>query len=89
MKITRKRFMESALVMIAGAVVVNLPSSEGNAMMQRIVNLQDMVGANVFQKAGLHKLSEHEQMILADWINDYMNQITKSVEAECQKKKIR
>lgn len=89
MKITRKRFIESALVMIAGAVVVNMPSSEGNAMMQRIVSLRDMVGENVFQKAGLHKLSEHEQMVLAEWINDYMNQITRSVEAECKKKQTR
>lgn len=89
MKMTRKQFMESALVMVAGAFVANMPSSEGNAMMQRIVSLRDMVGENVFQKAGLHKLSEHEQMALADWINDYMNQITRSVEAECQKKKTR
>ncbi len=86
MKITRKLFLEGSLVMLASAVLTGVSYKEGNAMMQRVVNLRDMVGPNVYQKAGLHKLSETERMALSDWINDYMNQISKSIEEDCRKK---
>ena len=89
MKITRKLFLEASLAMLASMTLTGLSYKEGNAMMQRVVSLRDMVGPNVFQNAGLHKLSENEQMALADWINNYMNQISKSIEEDCLKRQNR
>lgn len=89
MKITRNLFLKGSLALAASAILGNLSSSEGAVMMQRIINLRDIVGPDVYQRAGLHKLSENEQMALADWINDYMNQLTKSVEENCRKSQVK
>lgn len=89
MNITRKLFLEGSLAMVASAMLTGLSYKEGNTMMQRVISLRDMVGPDVYQRASLHKLSETEQMALADWINNYMNQISKSIEEDCLKRQNR
>lgn len=49
------------------------------------MTLEQTVGSEVFQKAGLAKLTPEEQFELAAWIRDYTKQIADYVEAQCRR----
>jgi hypothetical protein len=57
----------------------------GAEVTTRVVTLEDMMGKDTFRKAGLQKLSDAEQLVLTEWINDYMNTLLKSVEEDCRR----
>ena len=58
---------------------------ERSAMTTKILTLEDMVGSEVYRKAGLQKLTDAEQTAFANWINEYMKFIAKSVEDDCRR----
>jgi len=49
------------------------------------MTLEQRVGSEVYQLAGLAKLSPEEQWALADWLRDYTREITAYVERECRR----
>jgi hypothetical protein len=85
MELTRKQFILSVISSIfLGAKAIG--EAEGSqSMTTKVLTLKDVVGDKVYRKAGLQKLTFDEQMILANWINDYMNFISKSIEEDCRK----
>jgi hypothetical protein len=85
MELTRKQFILGVISSVfLGAKAVG--EAEGSqSMTTKILTLKDVVGLEVYKKAGLQKLTFDEQMVLADWINDYMNFISKSIEEDCRK----
>lgn len=49
---------------------------EAGPMNRTRMTLEQRVGGEVFQKAGLAKLTPEEQWALADWLENYTRQIT-------------
>lgn len=58
---------------------------EAGPMSRTRMSLEQRVGGEVFQRAGLNKLSPEEQWVLADWIRDYTRDITAYVEREVRR----
>lgn len=85
MEITRKTFLETGLTLTVSLLLGHFSISEVTAMTTKFVELRDIVGPQVFQAAGLHKLSRQEEMVLLDWIDRRMNELAKSVEEDCRK----
>ncbi len=79
-----------ALCLALGALATSRPAWAGGAEAEgkdvtgrKRMTLEQTVGSEVFQKAGLAKLSVEEQFTLADWIRSYTLQISKYVEEQC------
>lgn len=85
MRIKRRQ----ALIVMLGTILTGLGSmpalGERSVMTTKVLSLEDMVGADVYRKAGLQKLTESEQAVLANWVNEYMNFIAKSIEDDCRR----
>jgi hypothetical protein len=65
----------------AGLALAGQPEQAGRMpVTSKRMTLEQTVGPEVFQKAGLAKLTPEEQFLLADWIRDYGQQIAKYVE---------
>ncbi len=58
---------------------------EAGPMNRTRMTLEQRVGSEVYQKAGLAKLSPEEQWAMADWIRDYTKDITAYMERQCQR----
>ena len=74
---------------LAGALALSQPAQAGGEdagrknVTSKRMTLEQTVGGEVFQKAGLAKLSAEEQFVLADWIRSYTIEMTKYVEEQC------
>ncbi len=51
----------------------------------RILRLEDVVGREVYEKAGLQKLSQAEQTAFQEWLDDYVKAIIHSVQEDCRR----
>lgn len=58
---------------------------EADPMSRTRMSLEQRVGGEVYQRAGLHKLSPEEQWVLSDWIGQYTRDITAYVERQCRR----
>lgn len=47
------------------------------------VSLEEVVGSDVYRKAGLQKLTFAQQEVLKEWIEEYGLHIVKSVQEDC------
>lgn len=54
-------------------------------MTTKLITLEGLVGSDFYKKAGLAKLTEEEQRLLAEWIDRAMNNLAKSVERDCRR----
>lgn len=67
------------------ALAGDVAPKEAGPMNRTRMSLQQRVGDEVYQKAGLAKLSPEEQWALADWIRDYTKDITSYMEREVRR----
>lgn len=77
--------LASALAWPGLALAGEVTPKEAGPMTSTRMSLEQRVGSEVFQQAGLNKLSPEEQWTLADWIRDYTREITAYVEREVRR----
>ena len=84
----RRLILMGALLLLAWAALALAgpgPASEGRPMTSLRMTLEQRVGSEVYQQAGLNKLTPEEQWVLADWLRGYTQEITTYVEEQCRR----
>ncbi|MFZ5584815.1 MAG: hypothetical protein ACOZHQ_02685 [Thermodesulfobacteriota bacterium] len=73
------------LAMAAPALACGHAPEEATPVSMRMT-LEQRVGKEVYQKAGLHKLSPEEQQELSAWIGQYTRKLTDFMEEYCRRR---
>lgn len=89
MALTRRDFLAALTAAVTAGVAGPGVTAGDYAMTTYVLTLKDVVGEDLFAKAGLRKLSDAEQNILKEWIERKINDMARFVEEECRKGNIK